>query len=100
MLEACRLDPDVGAFAKRALHELAEPTATLGLLVPETGERLTTRELAVLGLVVAGMSNRAVADRLYIGERTVKTHMTSLMRKLAVTSRTAAIARCRELGIS
>lgn len=99
ILETCRLDPDVGTFALRALQQLAQPGAAPGLLVPETGERLTARELDVLELVVDGMSNRSIADRLYIGERTVKTHMTSLMRKLGVTSRTAAIARCRELGI-
>lgn len=100
VLAACRADPEVGEFAARALRRLTEPTAASGLVVPETGERLTTRELDVLHLVIAGQSNRAIAEQLFIGERTVKTHMTSIMRKLAVSSRTAAVARCRELEIS
>lgn len=60
---------------------------------------LTARELEVLRLVVAGASNRDIGTALFIGERTVKTHMTSLMRKLDVTSRTAAAARARGLGL-
>lgn len=99
LLEACRSDPEVGEFAANALRFLAEPTQASGLVLPDTGERLTARELEVLRLVVAGESNRSIADKLFIGERTVKSHMTSLMRKLAVRSRTAAVARCRELGI-
>jgi LuxR family maltose regulon positive regulatory protein len=98
VLEAFRSDTALGGFAERALQELAEPAPVSGLMVPETGERLTTRELDVLHLVIAGESNRRIAERLFIGERTVKSHMTSIMRKLGVTSRTAAIARCRELG--
>lgn len=100
VLEACRNDPEVGPFAARALCRLAEPTTATGVVVPETGERLTTRELDVLRLVIAGRSNREIAGQLFIGERTVKSHMTSLMRKLGVTSRTAAVARCRELGVA
>ncbi len=99
VLEACREDPEVGAFARRALRSLTAPVAASGLVVPETGERLTARELEVMHLVIGGASNRAIATRLTIGERTVKSHMTSLMRKLGVGSRTAAIARCRELGV-
>lgn len=99
VLGACRADPEVGEFAERALRRLSEQTVASGLVVPETGERLTTRELDVLHLVIAGQSNRAIAERLFIGERTVKTHMTAIMRKLAVSSRTAAVARCRHLGI-
>lgn len=72
-------------------------SAGTGVVVADTGERLTPRELEVLDLVAEGLSNRAIADRLYIGERTVKSHMTSIMRKLAVSSRTAAIARLRSL---
>jgi ATP/maltotriose-dependent transcriptional regulator MalT len=69
-------------------------------VVPETGARLTARELEVLRLVAAGGSNREIGRRLFISERTVKSHMTSLMRKLNVASRTAAVARGRSLGIS
>jgi DNA-binding NarL/FixJ family response regulator len=89
----------VSTFAHRALARLAAPTASRAVVVPQTQERLSVRELDVLRLVVAGASNRAIGDQLFIGERTVKSHMTSLMRKLGIASRTAAIARARELGI-
>ncbi|MGI5429724.1 LuxR C-terminal-related transcriptional regulator [Streptomyces sp. CA-179760] len=48
---------------------------------------LTGRELEVLSLLVTGDSNRRLAQRLEIAERTVKAHLTSLMRKLGVESR-------------
>ena len=98
VLEACSHDPAVGEFATDALRRLTEPTAASGLTVPQTGERLSTRELEVLRLVIAGESNRGIAQQLFIGERTVKSHMTAILRKLGVASRTAAVARCRELG--
>jgi len=52
--------------------------------------RLTGQEREVLELVADGLSNRDVADRLYLAEKTVKNYMTSVMRKLGVRSRTAA----------
>ncbi|MFB9536671.1 response regulator transcription factor [Streptomyces violaceus] len=51
---------------------------------------LTSRELEVLSLLVTGDSNRRLAHRLGIAERTVKAHLTSLMRKLGVESRVEA----------
>ena len=100
VLETCRHDPELAGFAERALEHLGRPVTTAGLVVADTHERLSVRELDVIRLVMTGASNREVGDRLFIGERTVKSHMTSLMRKLNVTSRTAAIARAHELGIS
>lgn len=67
--------------------------------VPGTGVVLTTREFEVLVRVAAGDSNRAIGEALYISERTVKTHMTSLLRKLGVSSRTQAAAKARTLGL-
>lgn len=49
--------------------------------------RLSVREKQVLSLVVMGMSNREIATQLYIGETTVKTHLSSAFRKLDVESR-------------
>ncbi|MFD5335223.1 helix-turn-helix domain-containing protein [Streptomyces hawaiiensis] len=51
---------------------------------------LTRRELEVLSLLATGDSNRRLAHRLGIAERTVKAHLTSLMRKLGVESRVEA----------
>ena len=98
--EEAATETAVGSFARRALTRLATPVTSGAVMVAETQERLSVRELDVLRLVVAGASNRSVANQLFIGERTVKSHMTSLMRKLGVASRTGAIARAHELGIS
>lgn len=53
-------------------------------------EGLTMREREVLALVAQGLSNRQVARSLSLSERTVQTHLTSIMRKLNLTSRTEA----------
>lgn len=66
---------------------------------PETGERLSGRELEVLRLAASGASNRAIAEALFISERTVKSHMTAILRKLGVRSRTQAAHEARRLGL-
>ena len=60
-------------------------------------ERLTDRELEVLRLVAQGLANKAIADRLAISERTARTHVSNLLAKLGLTSRTqAALLAVRE----
>ncbi|GAC1350360.1 MAG: hypothetical protein NVSMB27_32130 [Ktedonobacteraceae bacterium] len=63
------------------------------------GEPLSERELEVLRLIVAGCSNREIADRLVIAVSTVKWYVNTIYSKLQVESRTKAIARARELHI-
>jgi LuxR family maltose regulon positive regulatory protein len=63
------------------------------------GEPLSERELEVLRLIVAGYSNREIADRLVIAVSTVKWYVNTIYSKLQVESRTKAIARARELNI-
>ena len=53
---------------------------------------LSQRESEVLALAVSGMSNRAMAARLVIGDETVKSHLSSLYRKLEVRDRAGAVA--------
>lgn len=53
---------------------------------------LTQRESEILDLVVKGLSNRDIAQRLFLGEETVKTHLSSIYRKLKVKGRAEAIA--------
>jgi LuxR family maltose regulon positive regulatory protein len=60
---------------------------------------LSLREEAVLRLLAEGLSNREIADRLIISELTVKSRITHLLRKLDVSSRTAAVFRARQLGL-
>ena len=60
---------------------------------------ITPRELEILGLIAAGLSNRQIGDRLFITESTVKTHAYRLFDKLDVRRRVQAVQRGRELGL-
>lgn len=63
------------------------------------GLGLTQRESEVLDLMVRGHSNRSIADRLILGEETIKTHIKSIYRKLEVTDRSQAVARALREGV-
>ncbi len=73
------LDP---AVARRLTQEIVSPSTGLSAL--------TERERAVLSLVATGKSNKAIADELVISERTTRTHVSNVLRKLQLTSRTQA----------
>ncbi|KWW99463.1 Two component transcriptional regulator [Carbonactinospora thermoautotrophica] len=60
---------------------------------------LTQRESEVLGFLVAGLSNRAIASKLVLGEETVKSHVRSIFRKLDVNDRASAVAVALREGI-
>ncbi|UCC64332.1 MAG: hypothetical protein JSV36_04555, partial [Anaerolineae bacterium] len=62
-------------------------------------EPLSQRELEVLGLVAQGLTNREIAERLFISVGTVKTHVHNIYGKLGVRGRTQAAAQARELGL-
>ena len=64
-------------------------------------ERLgvTPRELEILQLIAAGLSNREIAERLNVSENTVKTHSTRLFSKLNARRRTQAVQIAKEAGL-
>lgn len=64
-----------------------------------SGAELTTRELEVLGLIVKGLSNKEIGDRLHISEATVKTHINNLLSKLGVSDRTQAATTALQRGL-
>ena len=76
------------AVASRLMARLRAPQVSL-----------SAREIEVLRLVADGASNADVAARLHITDATVKTHLVHVFSKLGVTSRTAAVARARALGV-
>ena len=66
---------------------------------PESPEALSRRETEVLELLARGRSNKQIARSLYVGERTVKTHVSSILTKLGVKSRTQAALYAVRTGL-
>lgn len=66
---------------------------------PGARQGLTQRESEILSYVVNGLSNRGIATKLVIGDETVKSHLSSIYRKLGVTDRTGAVATALREGI-
>ena len=87
--ELCRA---IKAAAEGQVQLAPEATARLMCEVsaPKDPQALTERETDVLKLIARGMANRQIARSLYIGEKTVKTHVSNILLKLGVNSRTQA----------
>lgn len=60
---------------------------------------LTPRELEILELMAAGLSNKEIAERAFVSENTVKTHAGRVLEKLGAARRTQAIQRAKELRL-
>jgi NarL family two-component system response regulator LiaR len=60
---------------------------------------ITKRELEILGLIAHGLSNREIAEKLFVSENTVKTHSSRLFDKLSAKRRTQAVQRGKEFGL-
>jgi DNA-binding CsgD family transcriptional regulator len=60
---------------------------------------ITRRELEILELIASGMSNREIAEKLFVSENTVKTHSSRLFDKLGAKRRTQAVQLGKELGL-
>jgi predicted ATPase/DNA-binding CsgD family transcriptional regulator len=82
---------DYSARAANPADAAPDPAAQAGL---------TAREREVLCLLVDGLTNREIADRLFIGHRTVATHVLNILGKLGIESRTAAAAWAVRQGLA
>ena len=60
---------------------------------------ITKRELEILELIAQGMSNREIAEKLFVSENTVKTHSSRLFDKLSAKRRTQAVQIAKEMGL-
>lgn len=96
--------------ALRVVHaggSLLQPVVASKLLIhvsqragsPVGSQTMTRRESDVLGLLGAGLQNKEIAARLGIAERTVKFHVGSILKKLAVGNRTEAVATAIRKGL-
>jgi LuxR family maltose regulon positive regulatory protein len=89
--------PNPGALPRRS-ERLRETLLAVPRHLTEFGERLSSREVVVLQLAADGLTQREIADQLFISYNTVKTHLKSAYRKLGATSRDEALGRVAELG--
>jgi NarL family two-component system response regulator LiaR len=81
--------------ARKLIREIKQPTK-----LPPTPEPLSEREGEVLALVARGLSNQEIADRLYISEKTVRTHVSNILGKLHLANRTQAALYALREGIA
>jgi DNA-binding NarL/FixJ family response regulator len=90
------IEPSVARKVVAEFARLAPPARPPDAGLPEP---LTEREQEVLRLLAQGLSNREIAQRLFLAEGTVKNYVTSILGKLGVRDRTQAALRARELGL-
>ncbi len=97
---------DLGAWATAAVVRRRMKTLGIGSIPrgPRPGTRaapagLTAREREVLALVAEGLSDREISRRLFISERTVGHHVSAILSKIGVSSRTAAARQAARLGV-
>ena len=91
---------------KIILREVHIPPAAPAALGPFTANQpqldalgITPRELEILSLIAEGLSNREIADRLFVSENTVKTHCSRAFDKLGARRRTQAVQLGKQLGL-
>ncbi len=88
------LSPDL---ARGFIAQMAQDPQQLPYSAPSY-ERLSDREIEILSLVCGGLSNKEVAQRLYLSVRTVENHLANIYKKLGVRSRTEAAVLAMQRG--
>jgi DNA-binding NarL/FixJ family response regulator len=112
LLKDLRRDQLIGAIRTAAAGDALLAPAVIRRLIerfcgqppaadgpPESMAELTARELEVLKLVARGLSNRQIAESLFLTEATVKTHVAHVYAKLSVRDRVQAVVLAYETGL-
>ena len=83
------------------VREVPVPATTTFVLNERKQEELgiTKRELEILSLIASGLSNREIAEKLFVSENTVKTHSSRLFEKMNAKRRTQAVQIGKEVGL-
>ncbi|WP_420473600.1 LuxR C-terminal-related transcriptional regulator [Noviherbaspirillum sp. ST9] len=97
-------DPIFSVYLQKLLQAFgpaaaAQPDAQAATSAPTLVEPLTTKEIRILGLLAEGYSNSALAEKLFVSDSTVRTHLRNINGKLSAQSRTQAVAIARRLGV-
>jgi DNA-binding NarL/FixJ family response regulator len=86
-------------FGPTATQRLIERFGELPRQAPPSLESLTDREREILRLLAGGLSNAELAERLFVSETTVKSHVSSVLRKLGVRDRVQAVIAAYDAGL-
>ncbi len=85
----------VDGYIKRSGEQPSPPTGADA----KGDQRLTKREIEILGYIAAGLTNKQIADRLYLSFRTVNTHRTNIMQKLDIHDTAGLVRHAISLGL-
>ena len=92
-----QLHPDV---AKKLMSAVAAQEVAVSRFVTSSHGELTEREQEVLCLIADGLSNREIAEKMFISEKTVKTHVSNILSKLHLEDRTQAAIYALKHGLA
>ncbi|HJV88430.1 MAG TPA: LuxR C-terminal-related transcriptional regulator [Noviherbaspirillum sp.] len=99
-----RSDPIFSAYLQKLLQAFgpalaAEPESAAPTAMTDLVEPLTTKEIRILSLLAEGYSNSALAEKLFVSDSTVRTHLRNINAKLNAQNRTQAVALARRIGV-
>lgn len=89
----------IGSHDIRELDQLPDEEAQAGISRESAADRLTTREIEVLGLVADALSNKQIAEKMFISVSTVKNHLASVYDKLGTNNRRAAVRIAKQFDL-
>ncbi|WP_180057563.1 response regulator transcription factor [Acinetobacter sp. YH12227] len=93
------MDPFIAREILKQISETEEPAPEQEIVEGAESSILTNREKEILCLVAQGLSNREIAEQLFVSRYTVESHIKHIYRKLSVTKRTKAVSTARSMGI-